>query len=326
MLRYILKRIVYLVFIFFIISIMLFVINELTPGDPARVVAEAYRSSSAERYRQAYLDARKKLGLDDPMFERYFKWMGNMLKGDFGYSLYYRKNVSDLIVEPMQNTVQLNVYSVVLTLLITIPLGILCAVKRGGAVDQVVRVVTIIGYSIPQFIIGLVFIFLFAVKLGWFPISGFGTPNFVGTGWARYWDRMYYLILPLITMLFSQMGGTTKFVRSAMIDVLSQDYIRTARAKGLKERVVIFSHAFRNALLPVITIIIGWFLALFSGSLIIENMFALNGMGKLFYTCLRNQDYQPTMVLQMFYVLIGLVGNLITDLSYMLVDPRVKLQ
>ncbi len=137
---------------------------------------------------------------------------------------------------------------------------------------------------------------------------------------------MYYLILPLITMLFSQMGGTTKFVRSAMIDVLSQDYIRTARAKGLKERVVIFSHAFRNALLPVITIIIGWFLALFSGSLIIENMFALNGMGKLFYTCLRNQDYQPTMVLQMFYVLIGLVGNLITDLSYMLVDPRVKLQ
>ena len=277
MLRYILKRIVYLVFIFFIISIMLFVINELTPGDPARVIAEAYRSSSAERYRQAYLDARKKLGLDDPMFERYFKWMGNMLKGDFGYSLYYRKNVSDLIVEPMQNTVRLNVYSVVLTLMITIPLGILCAVKRGGAVDQVVRVVTILGYSIPQFIIGLVFIFLFAVKLGWFPISGYGTPNFTGTGWERYWDRMYYLILPLITMLFSQMGGTTKFVRSAMIDVMSQDYIRTARAKGLKERVVIFSHAFRNALLPVITIIIGWFLALFSGSLIIENMFALNG-------------------------------------------------
>ncbi len=325
MLKYFLKRIAYLVFVFFVISILLFGIWSLVPGDPARVIAEPFKTSSPEKYQEIYEQTRKSLGLDDPVPVQYIRWMSRMLTGEFGYSTYYRKDVVDLVVEPMQNTVFLNVFAIFITLGITIPLGIACAVKRGGKFDQVIRVVTVIGYSIPVFIIGLVFIYFFAVQWRIFPVSGFGTPNFQGTGFEKFLDTMRYISLPLLIMTFSSLGGMVKYVRSAMIDTLSTDYIRTARAKGLVERVVIFSHAFRNALLPVITLIIGWFLSLFSGSLIIENMFALNGMGKLFYTCLKNQDYQATLALQMFYVLIGLVGNLVIDFSYVLVDPRVRL-
>ncbi len=168
-------------------------------------------------------------------------------------------------------------------------------------------------------------IFLFAVNWQIFPVSGMNSTNFSGTGWEFFVDRMYYLTLPLAVMTLSSLGGMTRFVRAAMIDSLSMDYIRTARAKGLKEKVVIYSHAWRNALLPVITLIIGWFLTIFGGSIIIENMFALNGMGKVYYQGLQNQDYDLAMAVQLFYVIIGLVGNLLVDLSYGLVDPRIRI-
>lgn len=325
MTKYILKRLIYMVGVFFLISLILFFIYSLVPGDQARVIAEPYKASSPEMYQEIYLKARKDLGLDDPKPVQYLRWITRMCTGEFGYSTYYRQNVIDLIVAPMENTVFINLFAIALCLGITIPLGIACAVKRGSLFDQFVRVVTVVGYSIPVFIIGLVFIYIFAVRLQWFPISGFGTPNFEGNVWETLLDKLKYIGLPLIVMTFSHLGGMTKYVRSAMIETLSSDYVRTARAKGLSEKVVIYSHAFRNALLPIITLIIGWFLSLFSGSLIIENMFSLNGMGKIYYTCLKNQDYQAVMALQMFYVVIALVGNLIIDLSYMLVDPRVKL-
>ena len=191
--------------------------------------------------------------------------------------------------------------------------------------DSAVQVLTIVGYSLPTFIISLIAIFLFAVKLGWFPVSGTSTPNFQGTGWEKFLDRLYYMCLPLIVMTIGALGGMTRYVRAAMIEALGQDYIRTARAKGLKERVVIYSHAWRNALLPVITMIIGWFLSIFGGSLVIEQMFGLNGMGKLMYASLVNQDYEVVLAMQMFYMIISLLGNLICDLSYGIVDPRVRI-
>ena len=325
MLRYIGKRILYLIFVFFIMSILLFLIYTAVPGDPARIRAEKFKTKDPVKYQMAYEQAREDLGLDKSIPVRYVSWMRQMLKGDFGYSTYYSRDVAELIVTPMKNTIMLNVCSMVLALMITIPLGVACAVRRGGVFDNVVRVLTVIGYSIPQFIIGLVFIYLFAVKLRWFPVSGFGTPNFSGTLWQEVLDKAKYMALPLLVMTFSSLGGMTKYVRSAMIDSLSMDFVRTARAKGLKEKVVINVHAFRSALLPVITLIIGWFFSIFGGSLIIENMFALNGMGKVYINCLQNQDYQVVLALQMFYIIIGLIGNLIIDLSYGLVDPRVKL-
>ncbi|MFW5672592.1 MAG: ABC transporter permease, partial [Acetivibrio ethanolgignens] len=160
--------------------------------------------------------------------------------------------------------------------------------------------------------------------LRWFPVNGMNSPNFQGNAVEFFLDRMYYLALPLFVMTIASLGGMTRYVRAAMIDALRMDYIRTARAKGLKEKVVIYSHAWRNALLPVITLIIGWFLSIFSGSIIIETMFALNGLGKLYYTGLMNQDYDVALAMQMFYVIISLVGNLIIDLSYGIVDPRIR--
>ena len=218
----------------------------------------------------------------------------------------------------------INIFATLLALGITIPLGIFCAVKKGSKRDTAVQIGSIVGYSIPTFIIAIIFIWLFAVILGWFPVSGMSTPNANYTGFRAFLDKLYYMGLPLIVMTFCSLGGMTRYVRSSMIEALSMDCIRTAKAKGLKDKIVIYSHAWRNALIPIVTLVIGWFLGIFSGSLIIESMFGLNGLGKLYIQALSGKDYEVAMALQMFYVILGLVGNLIIDMAYGLVDPRVR--
>jgi peptide/nickel transport system permease protein len=219
----------------------------------------------------------------------------------------------------------LNVISTVLALGITLPLGIFCAVKRGSKRDIGVQVGTIVGYSLPTFIIAIVFIWIFAVILEWFPISGQQTAGYINWSPAKQrLDYLYHLCLPLIVMTFTSLGGMTRYVRAAMIEALNMDYIRTARAKGLREKIVIYSHAWRNALLPVVTLIIGWFLGIFGGSVMIENIFSLNGMGKLYFTALQDSDNDVILSVQMFYIAISLFGNLFIDLIYGVVDPRVR--
>jgi peptide/nickel transport system permease protein len=218
----------------------------------------------------------------------------------------------------------INIFATILALGITIPLGIFCAVKKGSKRDTAVQVGSIIGYSIPTFIIAIIFIWIFAVILKLFPVSGMETPGNDYTGFRAFIDQLYYMALPLIVMTFCSLGGMTRYVRSSMIEALSMDCVRTARAKGIKEKIVIYSHAWRNALIPVVTLVIGWFLGIFSGSIVIEQMFGLNGLGKLYIQALSGKDYEIAMALQMFYVVLGLVGNLIIDLAYGLVDPRVR--
>ena len=236
----------------------------------------------------------------------------------------YKADVVDVITEPLQNTIFLNVFSTVLSLAIAIPLGIFCAVRKNGKFDQAVQVFTIIGYSIPVYIVGLIFIFLFAVKFRVFPVGGVKTSGLELTGFAAVKDRLYYMALPLIVTTFANLGSMLRYVRAAMIDALGMDYIRTARAKGLKEKVVIYSHAWRNALLPIVTVLIGWFLTIFSGSVVIENTFSFQGMGALNVTGLKQTDYELVLAIQLFYTIISLVGILITDISYGLIDPRVR--
>lgn len=326
MLKYVGKRLVYMVGVFFVVSIIMFVLFNNVPGDRALNQVQNLRGKvSDEVFQQRYEEAREKLGLDDPIPVRYVKWMGNLLSGDLGYSTFYKKDVKDVLGQPLINTIGINIFATILALGITIPLGIHCAVKKFSKFDNTVQALTIVGYSVPSFIIALVFIYLFAVKLGWFPISGMNSPNFQGTGMAAVLDRIYYLALPVIVMTVGSLGGMTRYVRAAMIDALRMDYIRTARAKGLKEKVVIYSHAWRNALLSVITLIIGWFMSIFMGSIIIEQMFQLNGIGKMYYVGLMNQDYDLALAIQMLYCVITLISNLITDLSYGIVDPRVRI-
>lgn len=312
--------------VFFVVSMILFVLFNNVPGDRALNQVQNLRGKvSDETFQLRYQEAREKLGLDDPIPVRYVKWMGNLLKGDLGYSSFYKKDVADCLGTPLLNTIQINIFSTIFALAITIPLGIHCAVKKFSKFDNTVQVLTIVGYSMPQYIIALVCIFIFAVKLGWFPISGMNTPNFQGTGLEFVLDRIYYLALPVIVMTVAALGSMTRYVRAAMIDALRMDYIRTARAKGLKEKVVIYSHAWRNALLPVITLIISWFMSIFMGSIVIERIFQLNGIGKMYYVGLMNQDYDIALAVNMLYCVITLLSNLITDLSYGLVDPRVRI-
>ena len=326
MLKYIAKRLVYMVGVFFVVSVIMFVLFNNVPGDRALNQVQNMRGKvSNERFQEMYQQARDKLGLDDPIPVRYVKWMGNLLRGDLGYSTIYKKDVKDVIAEPLKNTILINIVATILALAITIPLGIFCAVKKFSKFDNAVQVFTIVGYSVPIYIIALVFIYLFSVKLGIFPISGMNTPNFQGTGFAFVMDRLYYLGLPLLVMTVASLGGMTRYVRAAMIDALRMDYIRTARAKGLKEKVVIYSHAWRNALLSVITLIIGWFMSIFMGSIIVEQVFQINGIGLMYYKGLLGQDYDIALAIQMLYCVITLISNLVTDLSYGIVDPRVRI-
>lgn len=307
------------------VSIIMFGLFNNVPGDRALNQIQAMKGKvSNEQFEIMYEQQREKLGLDDPIPVRYVKWMGNLLQGNLGYSTFYKKEVADVIGEPLRNTIFINIFATILALGITIPLGIWCAVKKFSKFDNAVQVLTIVGYSVPVYIIALVFMYIFSVKLGIFPLSGMNSPNFQGSGLAFFLDRMYYLALPLIVMTIAALGSMTRYVRAAMIDALSMDYIRTARAKGLREKVVIYSHAWRNALLSVVTLIIGWFMSVFMGSIIIEQMFQLNGIGQMYYKGLMNQDYDLALAIQMLYCVITLISNLITDLSYGIVDPRVR--
>ena len=251
--KYIAKRIGYMALVFLIVSFLMYSLYNLIPTDPARAELEAQKQSlKPAEYEQLYQELRAKMGLDDPLVIRYMRWMGlwpdvgdnngfnGLLQGNFGYSQFYKKDVTEVIVDPMKNTIFINIFSTILALAITIPLGIFCAVHKGKKVDNTVQVVTMLGYSLPIYIIALIFMFFFCVLWRIFPISGTKTAGAIyATKWDEFIDMLYHITLPVIVMTFASLGGMTRYVRSAMIDALSMDYIRTARAKGLKEKVVI---------------------------------------------------------------------------------------
>lgn len=335
MLKYVLKRLGYIVIVALLLSFILYMIYNCIDVDYAalRLADQRIQLEKDGMWESTYNALRAKMGLDEPLVTRYLCWMGlaplngefnGLLQGNFGYSFAHRKDAILLFGEPLQNTIFINIFATVLALGITIPLGIFCAVRRGTKRDTAVQIGSIIGYSVPTFIIAILFIWLFAVQFRWFPVSGMSTPGAQYTGIEAFLDKLYYMGLPLIVMTFCSLGGMTRYVRASMIEALSMDCIRTARAKGLREKTVIYSHAWRNALIPIVTLVIGWFLGIFSGSLVIEQMFGLNGLGKLYVEALNGKDYQVAMALQMFYVILGLVGNLVIDLAYGLVDPRVR--
>lgn len=337
--KYILKRFGYMVVVLLILSFLMFFVYSLIPFDRAVAEAEPYRKGlkTTENATELYLarieELRKELGTDQNVLVRYLGWIGlgpingkynGILQGNLGYSYEYDRPAKEVLADPLKNTVFINIFATVLGLGITIPLGIFCAVHRGSKRDTAVQVGTIIGYSIPGFIIAIVFIWIFAIMLKWFPVSGMKTPGSSYTGLAELKDRLYYMALPLIVMTFSSLGGMTRYVRASMSEALSLDCIRTARAKGLAEKTVIYSHAFRNALIPIITLVIGWFVGIFSGSIVIENIFGLNGVGRIYILSLNSKDFEVVLLLQMFYVILGLLGNLIVDIAYGLADPRVR--
>ena len=324
--RYLLKRLIYIIFVFFIISILMFAIYKSMPGNPVDIMlGDSKTTMKPEAYQALYEQTVKSLGLDKPLPVQYFAWISNMLTGNFGYSTQYKQEVINVIGAPMANTVMLNILTMFVVFLISIPLGILTAVRKNSVFDKSVQVLTIVGYSIPTFIIALLAIFLLAVKFPIFPISGVSTAGSTATGLAAMLDKLHHMALPVLVMSVSGIGGITRYVRAAMIDVLRMDYIKTARAKGLSEKVVIYVHAFRNALIPVVTVTTWWVVGLFGGSIVIESVFLWPGLGTMLIDALLQRDFAVVLTMQMFYVVLSLAGNVIMDIAYTMVDPRVRL-
>jgi peptide/nickel transport system permease protein len=304
---------------------LLFLTYQLIPGDPAlQMIAGNETDFSAEEWAIEIARAREMLGLDYPLHVRYWRWISNIAVGEFGFSMMFRRPVIDVIRAPMLNTVVINIFNIFFVFSLTIPAGIAAAVRRGKAFDQGVQVLTSIGISIPTFLLALLLIWLFPITLGIFPISGMATPNFQGTTMEFLLDRAYFMALPLMAMVLSSMAGLTRFVRASMAEALTMDYVRTARSKGLIEKTVVYSHAFRNSLIPLITVMTGWIIGGFGGTVVLERMFSWNGMGNIMLQGLVEFDFALVQTMQLFYVLIALVGLLIMDLAYGLADPIVR--
>ncbi len=305
------------------ITIISFTVIHLAPGSPVGVQTEMSLKASA----QARENLKRLYGLDKPLHIQYLNWVKRFVKLDFGKSFVDGRKVTDKILERIPKTLLINVLSIILILLIAIPIGVLSAVKQYSLFDKIATVFVFIGFSTPSFWLALLLMILFGVQLGILPISGFQSIDTSGMStFERILDIAKHLILPVSISAFGGIAGMSRYSRSSMLEVIRQDYIRTARAKGLSESRVILRHAFKNALMPIVTILGLSVPALIGGSVIFETIFAIPGMGQLFYASTMARDYPTVMGILVIGAVLTLLGNLIADISYALVDPRIRIK
>ncbi|MDD2336990.1 MAG: ABC transporter permease [Geobacteraceae bacterium] len=322
MLTYLIKRILMLIPLLFGITLITFTVIHLAPGEPVDMQTAMNPKVSAE--------ARQKLrefyGLDKPLHVQYVTWLGRMARLDFGRSFAPdNRPVTDKIVERIPITLSLNIIALILEFGLAIPIGILAAVRRDTFLDKGITVFVFLGFAIPTFWLALLLMYFFGVKLDWLPISGLHSMGSELLGpFGRLWDLAKHLILPVGIATFGSLAGLSRYMRSTMLEVIRQDYITTARAKGLSERVVIYRHALRNALLPVVTLLGFSLPGLIGGSVIFETIFAIPGMGQLFYTGVMSRDYPLVMGILVIGAFLTLIGNLLADICYSFADPRIR--
>jgi peptide/nickel transport system permease protein len=322
MLQYIFKRLIFMLPLLIGITIICFTVMHLAPGSPTDLQTQMNPRVSAEakeRLRTMY-------ELDKPLHQQYWSWVKKLAVLDLGKSFSSdHRPVADKILERLPITILLNILSMLLILLIAIPIGILSAVHQDSPFDKITSVFVFVGFAIPTFWLALLLMIFFGVNLSWLPISGLRSLNYeyLPTG-AAFWDLIKHLILPVLLSAFGGLAGLSRYMRSNMLEVIRQDYIMTARAKGLSERVVIYKHALRNALLPVITILGLSIPGLIGGSVIFETIFAIPGMGQLFYMSVMARDYPVVMGILFIGAALTLLGNLIADVSYAVADPRIR--
>jgi ABC-type dipeptide/oligopeptide/nickel transport system permease component len=303
MLRYLLKRLWHTVYVVIGISAISFFFIHLS-GDPVMLMLPADASM------QEVAQLRQKLGFNDPLYIQYGRFISKAVQGDFGESLYYHVPAMDLIVERLPASIQLSLAAMVIALVVAIPIGIISAVYRGSALDMGSMLAALFGLSMPHFWLGIMFIMIFSVKLGWLPTSGRGT--------------LAHLIMPSLALALSLMAMFARLTRSVMLEVLSLDYIRTARAKGLREFFVIGKHALKNALIPLVTVAGMQFGMLIGGTVIIETVFAWPGVGRLVVQAIFNRDYPLVQSIVFILALIFVAANLLVDLLYIYLDPRIS--
>lgn len=304
------------------ITLITFIIIHLAPGGPLEIQAEMSLKASA----QAIENLRRLYGLDKPLHLQYMDWLKRFIFFDFGTSFVDGRRVIDKIIERIPITLTINLISLFFIFLLALPLGVLSAVKRNSLFDKVTTVSVFIGFSTPHFWLALLLMILFGVKFGWLPISGLQSLDISDmTPLQLLIDRAHHLILPIFVASFGGIAGLSRYSRSNMLEVIRQDYIRTARAKGLKDEEVIFKHAMRNALMPIVTILGLSVPGLIGGSVIIETLFSIPGMGQLFFSSAMARDYPTIMGILVIGAFLTLLGNLLADVGYAIVDPRVKI-
>lgn len=323
MLAYIIKRLLLMIPLILGITLISFIVIHLAPGGPVEVETEMSLKASA----QARENLKRLYGLDKPLHIQYLDWLKRFIKFDFGKSFVDSKKVIDKIMERIPVTLTINLLSLILIITIAIPVGVLSATKQYSVFDKLTTVFVFIGFSTPTFWLALILMIIFGVTLGLLPISGIQSIDVSGmTKIERLLDWAKHLILPVGLSAFGGIAGLSRYSRSSMLEVIRQDYIRTARAKGLKESDVIFHHALRNALMPVVTILGLAVPGLIGGSVIFETIFAIPGMGQLFYASAMARDYPTIMGILVIGAILTLIGNLIADISYALVDPRIRVK
>lgn len=322
MLRYIVRRLLHTIPLLVGISLISFLVIHAAPGGPVEMASDLSPKATAE-YRQRLMEY---YGLDKPLHVQYAQWLARMATLDFGESFSRDgRQVSEKIAERIPVTLGINVLSMLLIFLVAVPIGLYSAVRKDSWFDRISTVAVFTGFAVPGFWLALLLMILFGVKLGWLPISGLVSFEHESLGAAaKIWDRARHLILPVFVSAFGGLAGFSRYMRSNMLEVIRQDYIATAKAKGLPERTVVYRHAMRNALLPFITILGLSVPGLLGGSVIFESIFAIPGLGQLFYQGVMSRDYPLIMGALVIGAFLTLVGNLLADVGYAVADPRIR--
>ena len=316
----ILRRVLLMLPQIFILSVLAFLIAKMMPGDPfTGLITPETDPNTIEALRV-------KAGFYDPLPVQYWNWMSKAFRGDFGQSYTYKYEVTKLIGERIGNTVWLSLLTLILTYLIALPLGMIAGRFQNSWADKAIVVYTFITYSIPVFVFALVLLWLFGYTLGWFPTRGSVDSDVVAGTLGYYINKFHHMILPAFTMAILSTTGTIQYLRTGVIDAKSQDYVRTARAKGVPENVVFNRHIFRNSILPIAAFLGYEFTGLIGGSVFIENIFSYPGMGNLFVSSILGRDYSVILALLLLFGTATLLGTLLSDIIMSIVDPRVRVQ
>ncbi len=331
--RLIIRRLFFLIFVLFGLSLITFSLSHLVPADPARMIAGPRASkSSVEKVREEY-------GLNDPVWKQYVNYVEGVVHLDFGRSFTSRKPVKDDLKRYLPATIELGLYAFILSTIVGIPLGVASAVRRDSFVDHISRFVSITGLALPIFWLALMLQFLFFGKLGWFPdgqrlptnmdpprqITSLYVVDSLLTGnWTTLWASVQHLVLPVFVLAYGSLAVVTRMVRGSMIEVLSQDYIRTARSKGLRQNTIVVKHALKNALLPTVTSLGLQVGLLFSGTFLVETVFSWPGIGRYTVQAVQQIDYNAIMATTLVIAVIFVLGNLVVDVLYLFLDPRIS--
>lgn len=309
---YLLKRLLATIPVMLVVAIFIFLLLRLTPGDPAAMIAGDFASD------EQIAEIRNKLGLDEPLFVQFGIWVSNTLQGDLGESFFFKKQVSELISARIEPTLSLSLVTIVMTVSVAVPMGTISAYRQGSWLDRIVMGFSVMGFSVPVFVIGFALIYVFSLQLGWFPVQGYQRLGEGVFGWLRH------LILPAVALSVIFVAFIARMTRTSVLEVLSEDYIRTARAKGQTETRVLIRHALRNAAVPIVTVIGFAFAILIGGVVVTESVFNIPGLGLLTVDAVLNRDFPTIQAVVLLFSLIYVLINLLIDLSYTILDPRIR--